>query len=222
MDKIDEIEVVEVADNEELGVSYQKDEKSYEDKNVEIFDTILMNETIETTKTKLKILKDQGTDTHGVFKYFFYFFSVDQNPNCPEFVEWCVNNYSAAEGVIMNKTKSRILFHVHDSVIRKALSVPDDFVQSSQEYKEENVIHFFQESTTESKESFLKSCLKPDSEVIGLSYPIDLVLFNEETQSCITLASQFFGLDTNGYVTESLLRLLFFLCTFPVEPKILG
>ena len=53
MDKMDEIEVREVVDNEELGVSYQKDEKIFEDKNVEIYDTILMNETIETTKNKL-------------------------------------------------------------------------------------------------------------------------------------------------------------------------
>ena len=50
MDKMDEIEVVEVVDNEELGVSFQKDEKSFEDKNVEIFYTILMNETIDTTQ----------------------------------------------------------------------------------------------------------------------------------------------------------------------------
>ena len=63
-----------------------------------------MNETIETDKNKLKILEDQGSDTHGVFKYFFYFFSVDQTPNCPKFVEWFVNKFSAAEGVIMKKT----------------------------------------------------------------------------------------------------------------------
>ena len=86
MDKMDEIEVREVVDNEELGVSYQKDEKIFEDKNVEIPDTILMNETIETTKNKLKIIKDRGSDTHGVFKYFFYFFSIGQTPNSLEFV----------------------------------------------------------------------------------------------------------------------------------------
>ena len=44
-----------------------------------------------------------------------------------------------------------------------------------------------------------------------LSYPVYLVFFNEDTQSCITLASQFLGLDTNGYATESLLTLLFIL-----------
>ena len=153
-------------------------------------------------KIKLKIIKDQGSDTRGIFRYFFYFFSVDQTPNFPEFVERRANNCSAAEEVIMDEPKSRVLFHIHASVILKTLSVPDDFVHLSQEYKEENIIHFFQESATESKEAILRSCSKPNSEVISLSYLIDLVLFNEETQSCITLSSQFLGLDTNGYVTE--------------------
>ena len=122
----------------------------------------------------------------------------------------------------MDEPKDRILCPIHAFVIRKTLSVPDDFVHLSQEYKEENIIHFFQESTVKSKEAFLKSCSIPDSQVMILSYPIDLVLFNEETQSCITLASQFLGLDTNGYVTESLLSLLFVLSTFLVEYELLG
>ena len=133
---MDEMEVVEVADSEELGVSCQKDQKSFEQKNAEFLDTILLNETIEMVKNKLKILKDQGSDTHGVFRSFFYFFSVDQTPNCPEFIEWCANNYSTAEEVDMNKPKSRILCPIHASVIRKTLYVPDDFVHLSQEYKE--------------------------------------------------------------------------------------
>ena len=52
---MDEIEVV---DSEELGVSYQKFEESFEDKNAEFLDTILLNETIEMTKNELKIIKD--------------------------------------------------------------------------------------------------------------------------------------------------------------------
>ena len=128
---MDEIEVVEVADNEELGVSCQKVEKIFEDKNDEVSDTILLNETIEMDKNKLKILKDKGSDTHGVFRYFFYFFSVDQTPNFHEFIEWCANNYSAAQEVIMDKPKSRILFPIHAFVICKTLSVRDDFVHLS-------------------------------------------------------------------------------------------
>ena len=154
---MDEIEVIKVANSEEEGVSCQKDQKSFEDKNAEVSNTILLNETIETAQNTLKILKDQGSDTHSVFRSFFYFFSVGQTPNCPEFVEWCANNYSANQEVVMDKPKSRILFPIHASVIRKTLYVPD-FVHLSQEYKEENIIHFFQKSVAKSKEDFLKSC----------------------------------------------------------------
>ena len=74
---MEEIEVVEVGDNEELGVVGQKDEESFVDENAEIFDTILLSETIETAKGKLEALNDQGSDTYGVFRSLFNFFSVN-------------------------------------------------------------------------------------------------------------------------------------------------
>ena len=69
---------------------------------------------------------------------------------------------------------------------------------------------------------FLKSCSKPNTKFITLSYPINLSLFNEEYQWCVTLASQFLGLDTNGYIMEPLLSLLFVLDTCLVEPELPG
>ena len=80
---------------------------------------------------------------------------------------------------------------------------------------------FFRESTDKSKEAFLKACSKPNGEFINLSYPIDLSQFNEENQWCISLVSQFLVLDTNAYVIESLLSLLFVLSTCPAEPELL-
>ena len=68
----------------------------------------------------------------------------------------------------------------------------------------------------------MKSCSKPHGKILNFSYPIDLDLFIEEAQSCITMASQFLYVDTDGYVTEPLLSLLFVLSTCPVEPKLLG
>ena len=68
----------------------------------------------------------------------------------------------------------------------------------------------------------MKSCSLPNAEVITLSYPIDLSLFNEETQSWIVVASQFLGLNTYGYVTELLLSLLFVLGTYLVELELPG
>ena len=94
----------------------------------------------------------------------------------------------------MHKSQSKIICPIKAPTVRKTLGVPDEFTQT-QNYREEDIIHCFRESPAESKESFLKSYSKPDSEPINLSYPIDLGRFNEETQWCITLTSQFLGLD---------------------------
>ena len=77
MDKIEEIEVVEVGDNEDIWVIDRKDEEIFVDENDEIFDTSLLNETIETAKGKLEEHKDQGSDTYGVFSSFVHFFFVN-------------------------------------------------------------------------------------------------------------------------------------------------
>ena len=120
----------------------------------------------------------------------------------------------------MNKSNSKILCSVQAFVVCKTLHIPNKFVHISQNYQEENIICCFRESTDESKETFLKACSKPNGEPIDLSYPIDLSRFNEETQWCISLATRFLGLDTDAYVPESLLSLLFILSTCPIEPKL--
>ena len=150
--------------------------------NYDVCDTILMGETIETTRGKLEDCKNRGMDTYGVFKSFFHFFFVSPTPQCPEFVEWCVDNFFVTEGVIMDKSQSKILYPFKAPAIHKTLGVPDKFLQQTQNYREEDIIHCFRESPTESKEAFLKACSKPDSEPINLSYPIDLGQFNEEAQ----------------------------------------
>ena len=119
----------------------------------------------------------------------------------------------------MDKSQSKILCPVKASAIRKTLDVPKEFSHQTQDYREEDIIRCFRESLAESKEAFLKACSKPDSEPINLSYPIDLGQFNEESQWFINLTSQFLGLDTDTYVPESLLSLLFVLHTCLTEPE---
>ena len=132
--KMDVIEVVWVRDDVEPEAMGRRIEESPLDENIEIFDTILVGEAIETATGKLEALKNRGRDTCGVFKSFFHFFSVDQTPHCPEFVEWCANNFSVTEGIIMNKSKSKILCSVQDSVVHKTLDIPDEFTHISQDY----------------------------------------------------------------------------------------
>ena len=112
MEKVGEVEVVDVRDNAEPEVASRRVEENLIDENAEIFDTILVGETIEALRGKLEVLKDQGSDTCGVFKSFFHFFFVDQTPHFPEFVKWCVDNFFVTKGVIMNRSKSKILCSV--------------------------------------------------------------------------------------------------------------
>ena len=77
MDRPEEIEVVEVGDNGELGAGGQKEEESFVDEYAQIFDTILLGEAFEAAKGKLEVIKDQSRDTYGIFRSFFHFFSVN-------------------------------------------------------------------------------------------------------------------------------------------------
>ena len=53
MEKVGEVEVVDVRDNAEPEVPCQRVEESLVDENADIFDTILVGETIEATRGKL-------------------------------------------------------------------------------------------------------------------------------------------------------------------------
>ena len=70
--KMDLIEVVWVRDDVELEAMGWRIEESMLDEKIEIFDTILVGEAIETARGKLETLKNQGRDTCGVFKSFFH------------------------------------------------------------------------------------------------------------------------------------------------------
>ena len=70
--KMDVIEVVWVRDDVEPEAVGWRIEESLLDENIEIFDTILVGEAIETARGKLETLKNRGRDTCGVFKYLFH------------------------------------------------------------------------------------------------------------------------------------------------------
>ena len=75
MTKVEEVEA--------LNLEYQNIEELFEDKDSEIFDTILLNGPIEAVKNKLKLLKDQGTEIHNFYRSYFHYFSLDQTLSYP-------------------------------------------------------------------------------------------------------------------------------------------
>ena len=180
-------------------------------------DTILLNVPIDIVKQKLKLLKDQGTDIHNVYQSYFHFFTTDQALNYQEFVDWCAKHYSVSERVIMHITSSKILYPVNQLVIKKSILVSRECTLKYKDYNKESIVQCFRESIVEKKQEFFKKCFKPDVELLDQTFPVDVGLFNEETQCTVTLLHQFLGLDTNKYITKPLMTLLFVLSTCPVE-----
>ena len=80
----------------------------------------------------------------------------------------------------MDAYRSKILCPVNSLIIRNTLLISVDFSQISKEYKEENLVQFFWESSVKQKETFLKTYSKPDSQLLNYPFPIDYNLFNEE------------------------------------------
>ena len=92
---------------ESLNLEYQKIEELFEDKDAEVFDTILLKGPIDVVKQKLKLLKDHGTYIHNVYPSYFHYFTTDETLNCPEFIDWCSINYSYSQRLVMDTTSSK-------------------------------------------------------------------------------------------------------------------
>ena len=90
---------VEGLDDQNL--EYHKIKELFEDRDSDIFDTILLNGPIETIKKKLKLRGDQVTHMHPICRSFFHLFSTNQTMNCPNFIHQCMDSYSTFEKVIM-------------------------------------------------------------------------------------------------------------------------
>ena len=103
----------------------------------------MLNDSVEATQAKLKALQSQGIDTHEMFRSFFFYFSVEQTPSCPEFIKWCINNYSLSEGVIMDAYSSRLLCPINSLNIRNTLLIHSKFIQFSSEYNEVDILRSF-------------------------------------------------------------------------------
>ena len=80
-----------------------------------------------------------------------------------------------------------------------------------------SLVQYFREFAIEKKQEFFKICFKQYVQLQNLPFHVDANIFNEETQCIVTLMSQFLGLDTDKYINEPLMSLLFSLSTFQVD-----
>ena len=97
------------------------------DRERNVFDPILSVCSVSVSRERLWQYKSQGNDILNVCNSFLYYFAVEQTLPFPEFVEWCENNYSSSERVIMIRTTSKILCRIDTKSVHEVLSLPNHF-----------------------------------------------------------------------------------------------
>ena len=75
--------MVKIEDLETQGLEFHGANEALEYKDSEVFNTIILHDSIESAKNKLKNIQLQGIDTHGVFSSFFIYFSIEKTPGYP-------------------------------------------------------------------------------------------------------------------------------------------
>ena len=78
--------MADLEDSEAQRLGLQGTKEALTNKDVEVFNTIIINDSVEAAQAKLKALQSQGIDPHGVFSSIFFYFSIEQTLSCPEFV----------------------------------------------------------------------------------------------------------------------------------------
>jgi hypothetical protein len=63
----------------------------------------------------------------------------------PEFIRWCVEQYSQEEKVILNKLGSDVLYEIDSLSLRHTLSIPESFPTVSEPFEEEKMITVYTE-----------------------------------------------------------------------------
>ena len=130
------------------------------DRERNVFDPILSICSVLVSKECLWQYKTQGNDILNVCNSFLYYFVVEQALPFPEFFEWCANNYSSSERVIMSRTSSKILCRINAKSVREMLSLPDNFPINPEFFNEQVLIELYKNYETEIRCQFFSSILK--------------------------------------------------------------
>ena len=70
--------MAQVESMEVHNLEYQKVEEDFEDRDVDVFDTLLLNGPIGYVKEKLRLIKEQRTNVHNIYQSYFHFFPTSK------------------------------------------------------------------------------------------------------------------------------------------------
>ena len=82
----------------------------------------------------------------------------------------------------MDVSNTKILFPVKSLAVQDSLAFPPSFTLNREEFVEEDLIQKFRHETIEEKQPFLSRFFRIDVSLTNQPFPLDTVLFNEESQ----------------------------------------
>ena len=78
--------MAELEDSEAQNLGFQGAEEALTYNDDKIFDTVIINDSVDVAQDKLKDLQSHGIDPHGMFSYFIFKFFVEKTPSFLEFI----------------------------------------------------------------------------------------------------------------------------------------
>ena len=108
----------------------------------------------------------------------------------------------------MSRTNSKILCRIDEKVVRKVLSLPDNFPVNPESFNEQVLIELYKNCETEIRCQFLSSILKVVQLLEGLFFPYNVSIFIDEVQLVMSMVSQVLGLDNDRHASKVILGFL--------------
>jgi hypothetical protein len=186
-------------------------EEALIDRDSDIFDTEITVSPISVSRANLLDNVGRQIPFLEVVQASIVPYAIKVTFPFPEFISWCVEQYSQEEKVILNRLGSEVLCRVDSPSVRHALGTPESSPTASEPFKEEKLITVYRECPPEVKTLFLQTIVKPKHHSESLSLPMHVSVMVIEVQWACSILSQILGLDNDKFVVEVMLG---FLLTF--------
>ena len=95
--------------------------------------------------------------------------------------------------------------HTIVKFVCEMLSLPDNFPVNTESFNEQVLIELYKNCETEVRCQFLSNIFKVGQSLEGLFFPYNVIIFKDEVQLVMSMASEVLGLDDDKHVNKVIL-----------------
>ena len=137
-------------------------------------------------------------------------FTIEPTFPFPELIHWVVDNYVPSMKQILSADRTKVIATINSETLRKAFCLPiPNPNQNSIQFSEENNLVVIKSLNSDQLYTFMSKMFRPDISPSNYTFPYDVSLFIETIQVIFSLLSQILGLDSDRFVTEVMVGIVF-------------